>query len=313
MANQKEQPKKRSVWKTFLIVILILWVLAWILSSAFSSSEDADFGVNVAIIPIKGEINIDDSGSFITPGGASSEEIINQIDRAEKNPEVKAIILDINSPGGGPVASEEVMLRIKNSNKYTVAVIREIGTSGAYWIASAADRIYARPMSITGSVGVTGSYIEWAGLMDKYNVKYVELHSGKYKEVGNPYKNLTTEEFFVLEKSIDQMYVYFLDSVAENRLLTPQQKEGIQNSEFFTGKDAKELGLIDDFGGKDEAIKFVEGKFNMTARPKEFVAKKSFIDLLAGAISEQSFHLGQGIGDRLVGQTKSSTEINIKT
>lgn len=169
--------------------------------SLFIGSDVSMSDANVAIIPVKGVIMVDDSSSLFTDY-ASSEDIKELIVKANKKPMIKAIILDINSPGGSAVASQEIADAMKRTNKTSVAVIREVGASGGYWVASSCDHVIANSMSITGSIGVIASYLQFSGFLNDYNVTYERLVAGKYKDMGTPYKELTFEERRLMEKSL---------------------------------------------------------------------------------------------------------------
>src|SRR3989338_6818866 len=138
----EKAPEKKFRWGYALFVLLMLSILGFI------------------------AVGDEGSSSFFESATASSETI-KFIEKADKNPSIKAIILEINSPGGSAVASEEIANAVKKTNKTTVAWIREIGTSGAYWIASSSDHIVASRMSVTGSIGVIASYLEFEGLVDR--------------------------------------------------------------------------------------------------------------------------------------------------
>src|SRR3989344_1664750 len=191
------EPAQDGSIKRWVIVLVVLFVLA-LLSLMFAGlmtfmSADSDIPVlgsaTVAVIPIEGVITTAEDDLFSDV--ANSRDIVDLIKEADNNPNVKAIVFEINSPGGSPVASEEIANAIKQTSKPTVAYIREVGASGGYWIASATDRIFASRMSITGSIGVIGSYLEFDGLLDKYNITYRRLVGGKYKDIGSPFKELT--------------------------------------------------------------------------------------------------------------------------
>ncbi|MBD3355390.1 hypothetical protein GF361_05400, partial [Candidatus Woesearchaeota archaeon] len=140
----KQEQKKRI--KAALIILVIFFLVSFFFSSIFSLFISKEPIGNVALIPIKGIIYVDGVNSFgeIT---TSSTDFIEQLEKADKNPSIKAIVLDINSPGGSAVASKEIADKIKQTNKTTVAVIREVGASGGYWAASAADHIISNEMS----------------------------------------------------------------------------------------------------------------------------------------------------------------------
>ncbi|MEM4268072.1 MAG: signal peptide peptidase SppA [Candidatus Woesearchaeota archaeon] len=249
----------------------------------------------MAVIPINGVITAEKGSSFFGDEASSSTEIIKMINQADKNPAIKAIIFEINSPGGSAVASDEVSQRIKKLNKTNVAYIREIGTSGAYWIASSTDRVFANRMSITGSIGVIGSYLEFSGLFRRYNVTYERLVSGEYKDIGSPYKEMTEKEREIYQKNLDIIRNYFVEEVANNRGIPKKEVDKIANGLFYLGVQAKELGLIDDFGGREEAVKYVEEKLGIKASVIEYKKREGFWATLTEAMNRNSFFVGRGI------------------
>ena len=148
---------------------------------------------NVAVIPIKGTIQVERSSGFGFQG-TSSSDVVKLIKKADKKDDIKVILLDINSGGGSAVASAEIAQAVKSCEKPIYAVIREAVASGAFWIATSADNVFAHPLSVTGSVGVIASYLQFSGFIDDYNVTYERLVSGKYKDAGTPLKEMTDEE-----------------------------------------------------------------------------------------------------------------------
>ena len=293
----EQQPKKR--WRFILIAIIIFVLLSFFVSSLLSLFIGVEPVGNVALIPVKGVIMVDPASTFGT-ATASSTEIIEQIQKADKNPSIKAIVLDINSPGGSAVASKEIADAIKKTEKPTVAVIRELGASGGYWVASATDRIIANEMSITGSIGVFSSYIEFAGLLERYNMTYQRLTAGKYKDMGDPFKPLALNEREILQKKLNKIHDIFIESIAENRNMPRTRVREISTGEFYLGIEALELGLIDDTGDKDTAEQWLKQELNLTKIEfAEYKREKTLIDVLTGVISPQSFMIGRGIGAEL--------------
>ena len=249
----------------------------------FGESEPSG---NVALIKIRGVIASDSAS-----GGSSAapaDQIANNIKRAGTNPSIKAVLIDINSPGGSAVASEELARAIKDSKKPTVALIRDIGTSGAYWAASSSDAIVASPISITGSVGATASYIEFSGLFEKYGVGYERVVSGEFKDMGSPFKNLTKDEQRILDEMITLVGEYFTEKVKEDRNLTRASVEKIKSGRLFTGKQARDLGLVDELGGIAQAEKIIREKSGIERIEfAEYQVKKPFsiTSLLSSAAS----------------------------
>ncbi|MBS3107032.1 signal peptide peptidase SppA [Candidatus Woesearchaeota archaeon] len=266
-------------WTTVIIVLLVLFVLGWFFSKLIAlAAGDIETG-NVAIVPVAGTIFTSDGGFF--EGVALSGDIVEQIEAADANPEIRAIILAIDSPGGAPVASSEVATAISRVNKTTVAWIRESGASGAYWIASATDYIVADPLSITGSIGVFGSYLDFSGLMADFNVTYERLVSGKYKDTGVPFRKLTDEERRLLQKKIDLMHEAFKEAVAKNRGMTRSEIEALATGEFFLGMEAKGAGLVDELGGKQEALGYIERTLKISAEPVLYQHEPTFLEVLS--------------------------------
>ncbi|MBI2653885.1 signal peptide peptidase SppA [Candidatus Woesearchaeota archaeon] len=305
------QPNFR--WGYAIFVLLLLSFLALIsvgVLSLFVGVDVESLGGNVALIPVHGVIlGTEDSESFFETT-TTSTDIVELIEKADKNPGIKAIILEIDSPGGSAVASEEIANAVKKTNKTTVAWIRESGASGAYWVASAADYIVASKVSITGSIGVIASYLEFPGLLERYNVTYQRLVAGKYKDIGSPFKEMTNEEKALFQQSLDAIRDYFVSEVAKNRNLNKKDIDKIANGLFYLGVQAKELGLVDELGSKDETIAYIEKKEGIKAELVEYKKEKGLLELLGEVFSKQSFFVGKGIGSSLLDrQAVSSVSI----
>lgn len=297
---------------TILIVLLIL-VLSYLASSFFKDFSAAKIDSKVAIIPLSGEITLDSSsGLFSTSQVASATDFADSLKKAQDDPNIKGVIIEINSPGGGVVASEEMAKSLKQFSKPKVAWIREVGASGAYWTATSADYIIADPLSITGSIGVIGSYLDFSGLMQKYGINYDQLIAGQYKDTGSPYKNLTADEKKLLQSKIDLMHEYFINEVAKNRNMSIYQVRKLADGSFYLGLEAKDNGLIDELGGKTEAINRIKKLANVTDVYIVYYEKKSaFASLFSGAMSYNSYYIGKGIASEL--NQKANTNFNIRT
>ena len=313
MAKSDENKNK---WTVVITVLVMLTLLSFILAGFFSLFIDTDFeslSGNVALIEIKGTIISEKDHGFLFEDVTSSAEVIKLIQRADKNPSIKAIIFEINSPGGSAVASEEIADAIKKTNKTTAALIREIGTSGAYWIASASDLIVANRMSITGSIGVIASYLDFSGFLSDHNVSYERLVSGQYKDIGSPFKELTPAERVLFQKSIDRIHDYFVEEVAKNRKLKKSDVEGIATGLFYLGSEAKDLGLVDILGGIDEAEEFWEKEIGTEVEIVRYKREKTLVDVLGDVFSKQSFFVGKGIASGFLTKAKLADSISIST
>lgn len=314
--SPNKEKQEKSKWWQIIKVIIGLTIVGFLISmvlSLFTGSDFESLNGNVAVIDIPGTIVAQkDSGSFFEEV-ASSEDIVKLIQKASKNDKVKAIVLRINSPGGSAVASEEIASAIKKTNKTTVALIREVGASGAYWVASSTNHIIANRMSITGSIGVISSYLGFSGFLQEHNVTYERLVSGNLKDIGSPFKDLTGEEKALLEKKLGAIHDYFVDEVAKNRNLKKKDVEKAATGLFYLGSEAKDLGLVDELGGNDEVIKYLEDKLGEKVEFAEYETEKGFLSSLSKVMNKNSFYIGEGIGSAFFTKAKLADSISIST
>lgn len=196
-----------------------------------------------------GELNVDES---------SSEDVYFAVKGIEKKENIKAIIVEIDSPGGQPVAAEELEKVFKNSSKPIIVYIRSMGTSAAYWAATGADRIFALPSSQVGSIAVNSSYMDATKNNQKEGYTFNDLTSGKFKNTMNSNKPLTEEERALVMKDINITHNLFVKTVAENRKLDINKVKEIANGWAYTGSEALSLGLIDELGGLDDVRDYLK-------------------------------------------------------
>lgn len=234
-------------------------------NSVNTTSSETE-GCNVAGINLHGTVvtynsndSYDEQGNLMYDQ-TSSDEVQWYIKDANENPDIKAIIVEVDSGGGSPAAGEEISDAVKNSEKPVVTFIRDIGASAAYWAISGADRIFASVNSNVGSIGVTQSYLSNVGKNQKEGVSYIELTSGKYKDTGAPDKVLTYDEKTLLLRDINIMFENFVKAVAENRGLTVKAVKSFADGSTVMGEKARELGMIDEIGGINEVEKYLETK-----------------------------------------------------
>src|SRR3989338_6986417 len=288
--------------KIIFTTVVLLWIAAYLVSLAFERDNEI-ISNGIAIVPIKGAILPEDSNDILRGSGMGSDTIINNLRKAEENKGIKAVVLEINSPGGTVVASREVANYVKSlsEKKPVVAWIREMGASGAYWIASGADVIIADEMSITGSIGVLSSYLEFSGLLEKYGVRYERLVAGELKDVGSPYRDLTEAEKKLMNVKLKKIQDLFVKDVAENRKLDAAQINEIRQGFFYLGIEAVDLGLVDVLGGREEAIaKAKEIAGIADGKVVEYKPKKSILEFIEGFTNKAFFNIGRGIGLSLV-------------
>lgn len=191
---------------------------------------------------------------------SSSEDLVYQIEQADKDEKIKAIVLEIDSYGGGPTAGEEVANALKNADKPTVALIREGGASAAYLAATGADVIFASNNSDVGSIGVTMSYLDSATKNQKDGLSYNQLSSGKFKDTGDPDKKLSAEEITLLMRDVNIIHQNFIKAVAENRSLDIKKVKTMADGSTMLGEMALQNGLIDQVGGEKEVKEYLKEK-----------------------------------------------------
>ena len=300
----KSIPKRSKTRKIVLLVLALLVSIFFIIPLMFSLFNGSKVG-NVALISVNGMIMGGNGGSSFGQTIASSKTLVGYLEDAEKRANIKAVLLEINSPGGGAVASDEIASQIKLMKKPVVTVIREVGASGGYWIASASDHIIANRMSITGSIGVISSYLEFSELMKEYGVGYERLIAGKYKDLGSPFRKLETQEKNLLQGKINKIHDFFIQEIATNRKLKENEVKKLATGEFFLGVEAYNLGLVDELGNKKSAEKYLKKKLGLKKiNYAKYETKKSLLSTLMGVVSQNFFKIGEGIGSGLVKENR---------
>ncbi|MBU2639235.1 MAG: signal peptide peptidase SppA [Nanoarchaeota archaeon] len=295
--------------KTIIVVVIVLYLISLLSSKLITSNFKEEIISNgIAIIKIDGTIVPTERNSILGTGYVDSDSVLANLKKADENSGVKAIILEINSGGGAVVASKEIADKVRSIKKPTIALIREVGASGAYWVASSADVVIADELSITGSISVVASYLEYSGLLDKYNITYESLTTGKYKDTGSPFKELTNEERNLLLKKLNIIQERFIQDIARNRNMTVEKVRELATGMIFLGIEAKELGLIDELGNRETAIDKAKELANLKKEKViEYIKKPSLLHIFDKLTAESFYSMGQGLGDSL----KSEEEFKI--
>ncbi|MEW5735058.1 MAG: signal peptide peptidase SppA [Thermodesulfobacteriota bacterium] len=203
----------------------------------------------IAVITVSGMISDEAAEHLLKSRPSMVQEVVAQLALAEKDPDVKAVVIKVNSPGGTVTASDILyheITRFKEKTKKPVyAAMMDVAASGGYYISLAADRIYAHPTTVTGSVGVLLMRPQVSGLMDKLGLSVVATTSGKNKDMGSPFRPATEEEKAIFQNTADTLADRFLGLTKENRKLSEQSLENVATARIYTADQAKELGLID--------------------------------------------------------------------
>lgn len=298
-------------WLYLIVVLALLWLIGYAVVGYLKGGTTLYYGDKIAVVEIKGMISSSGNDALFGEGGVSSSFVVEKLKAANDDNSVKGILLNIDSSGGAVVASSTIANAVKNIQKPVVAYIGEVGASGAYWVASAADVIVADPLSITGSIGVAGSYLEFSGLMEKYGVKYEKLTAGEYKEMGGPYQKLSEKEKRILEEKIDIIHARFISDVVSNRKNLPANAvKDMSTGIFYLGEEAYSLGLVDYLGDKDFAINLTK-KLAAAEKAKlvEYKEKRRLTDFLEKISAKAFYSMGRGIGYEMLVQTEGSIEI----
>ena len=210
------------------------------------------------VIPIRGMISDAPRKQLIGTRPSILQEIVSQLRKAENDPDVKAVLLKIDSPGGSVIASDliynEIMALKQRKKVKIVAAMMGVAASGGYYIALPADFIMAHPATVTGSVGVLFLSPNVSGLLEKIGVDVNVSKTGKNKDMGSPFRQVTGEEQEIIQGIIDRLGAQFLDRIAEHRKLEPNKLKEISSARIYLADDALQLGMIDSIGYLDEAV-----------------------------------------------------------
>jgi protease IV len=224
--------------------VAILFVVALSAGLAPAGGGGAVFGARVAIAELEGTI-------------VDVDDVLRELKSYRDNPQVKAVVLRINSPGGVVGPTQELhaaVMRLRESGKPVVASLGAVAASGGYYVAVAADKIYANPGTLTGSIGVIFQLPNLDGLMKKVGVDYVVVKAGRYKDIGNIARPMTAEEQRILQSLLDDVHAQFISAVATGRKLDRAQVLGFADGRIVSGAQAKDLKMIDALGGLEEAL-----------------------------------------------------------
>jgi protease-4 len=241
--------KKRAI----IISVCTVLVLAAILIPLILIPRPAEG--KIVVIPLSGTITTEGSslfsGSTITP-----ELVRDYLARVEKDKAVKAIVFHIESPGGEIAPSQEILWEIERIKETKPIVVSMGGTaaSGGYYISTKADKIVALPTTMTGSIGVISAVPNIEGFLEKLGIQIEIFKGGKYKDMYQGLRELTSEEEEIMQQMIDEYYEQFIDVVAEGRELSREEVRDLATGQIYTGTEAKELGLVDELGDMDTAI-----------------------------------------------------------
>jgi protease-4 len=265
----------------FLFVLAVFSIVYLTLHAGGAETAGlTSFGDRIGVVDLNGVI-------------LSPQPVVGELKKFGDDSSIKAIILHVNSPGGGVAASEEIYREVKRirteKKKKIVVSIESVGASGAYYVSSASDKIYADQGSIVGSIGVIAQWVNYGDLLKWAKMKDIVIKTGEFKDTGNPARDLTPAEQAYMQSLIDNMFGQFIKAVADGRGLKYDDVKSFANGKVWTGEQAMSMKLIDSVGDFETAVADtaksvgIKGEPTLVRPEKE---RKTLLDLLLGDISD---------------------------
>ena len=230
----------------------------------------------------------------------TADEIVEQITRADDDEAVEALLLELNTPGGEVLPSDDIRRAAADFDGPTVAYATDTCASGGYWIATGCDELWARDLSLVGSIGVVGSRPNAAGLADKLGISYEQFTAGEYKDAGVPLREIKADERDYLQSIVDGYYEQFVDTVSDGRDMDP---EAVRDTEarIYLGSDALELGLVDELGTERDVETRLGERLGIEPAVQEFEPSRSLIDRVGLAAERVAVAAGTGVANTITG------------
>ncbi|MGL5514430.1 MAG: signal peptide peptidase SppA [Sporomusa sp.] len=281
---------KKSVVLLLILIVGVSMLVGLFITPSLNNKKMA--GEKLAVIYVEGMIVGGRGQVGLFSEGGGTDHLIRQLHTARDDASVKAVVLRINSPGGTVPASQEVgeeLKKLRAAGKPVITSMADMAASGGYWIAACTDKIYANPATITGSLGVYVPYSNLEELYQKIGVRQEKIKSGPHKDILSPDRQLTEEERVIIQAMVDDMYNQFIEVIAQGRGLDPAAVRELADGRIYTGRQAKELGLVDELGNMYDAIDGAAAMVGIQGKPEivEY-GKMSVIEGLLGARSSLS-------------------------
>src|ERR1700675_2211148 len=264
----------------FALFVVAVFTLVYLSFAGQNEESFSGFGSRIAVVELDGVI-------------LSPQPVVGQLKKFGDDSSIKAIIIHVNSPGGGVAASEEIYREVKRvrdeKKKRIVVSIETVGASGAYYIASASNKIYADKGSIVGSIGVIAEWFNYGDLLKWAKLKSIVLKTGEFKDTGNPTRDLTPAEQAYMQSLIDNMFGQFVHAVADGRGMKFEDVKSIANGKVWTGEQALSMRLIDNVGDFEAAVKDTAKSVGISGEPTLVHPEKdrrTLLDLMLGDISQ---------------------------
>lgn len=274
------QPQKRSFFRNFMRFTagLIALIILAALGSALVPDRWKSPSGEIALVQVHGML-------------MDSQDIVQQLSDHRYNPQVRGIVLRIDSPGGAVAPAQEIyneIMKLRANHKTVYASMGTVAASGGYYIACAADYVLANPGTLTGSISAVMAFNNIEELTKKVGVKASVIKSGKFKDVGSPLRAMSPEEQKLLQNVVDDVHQQFVEAIVKGRNLPVADVRKIADGRIMTGQQALELKLVDEMGGLEKTIELLAKKIGVEGRPKVIEQKEKipFLDwLLQGSLS----------------------------
>jgi len=239
-----------------------------------------------------------------------ADDIVEQIEAADDDGAVEALIVELNTPGGEVLPSDDIRRAAVDFDGPTVAYATDTCASGGYWIASGCDELWARDASLVGSIGVVGSRPNASGLADKLGLSYEQFTAGEYKDAGVPLREIEDSEREYLQGIVDGYYDQFVETVSDGRDMDPQ---AIRETEarIYLGSDAVEIGLVDELGTETDVEDRISDLIGADVETREFEPDRSLAERLSLSAERVAFAAGNGVANVAV-RDRSDIEIELR-
>jgi protease-4 len=269
----------------FLFVLAVFTLVYLTLRSGGEQSSFGGFGDKIGVVDLEGVI-LDPS------------TVVGQLKKFGDDDSIKAIIIHVNSPGGGVAASEEIYREVRRvrdeKKKHIVASIQTVGASGAYYVSAATNKIYADKGSVVGSIGVIASWVNYGELLHWAKLKSITMKAGEFKDTGSPTRDMTPAEQQYMQGLIDNMHAQFIQAVAEGRnsdgrSVKVDDIRAIANGKVWTGEQALTMKMVDQVADFEEAVKDTAKAVGIKGEPtlvRPDKDRKTLLDVLFGDVSE---------------------------
>ncbi|MFC6615032.1 signal peptide peptidase SppA [Halopenitus salinus] len=276
------------------------------LSGMFDDYDVAEVAVDGPIVRKGGG-----PGPLSAPIGATADEIVAQIERADEDPNVEALLVRLDTPGGEVLPSEDIRRAVDRFEGPTIAHAGDVCASGGYWIAAGCEEIWAHEASLVGSIGVRGSRPNAAELAEKLGVRYEQFAAGEFKEAGNPLSEMTDEERAYLQGIVDDLYAQFVETVSEGRGLDPETVRETE-ARVFLGEEAKEWGLVDAIGTDEDVEDRLGERLDRPVEVREFAPERGLVDRLQVGARSVAYGLGAGIASVVTEETDAEIDVRVR-